>query len=581
MNNEINTKNLITALTYIEDKKWSVIPCGKDKRPLIFWKEFQSRIATKEEIGKWWTQYPDAQVGVVCGEISNLTVIDFEKDADLSLIKDKTFEVKTGGGGRHFYFKYEKDFKNMVRVKPFVDVRSEGGYCLAPPSVSEKGIYTALNNLDVTGMLLETKEMLLDSKEKKIFRNDAAVGFSYKNIDLEYPGYPEGERNDKMTSFVGLVLTHIHPSLWDSVAWGVICSANIKNFPPLSDKELKTIFDSIKHREELSYPAGRSFFNFSEALKEWGPFELKSKNNNEENKESENIIKVEEKENKSELIDITKKAVILHVSEGAKIQTIDTDKTFSIEIDSFDEALLGGFSPGELIIVSGKTSSGKTTLLQTWTVTLSKGRKNTPLPSLWFSYEVLLKPLWDKFMIMGADNETPIYIPSYNESGNFEWVTEMIKKGIKEKDIKVVVIDHLGYLRPPKGNYSNSAESITFTVRHLKNLAVEYGLIILLQVHMRQTFQKRMDMDDIKGSSGIAQEADTVFFIQRDRKADGGSTDISKIGLLKNRKTGITAVISAPFRFGKFYFNNDEISESKIISEPPIEWSEGFEENEL
>ena len=95
------------ALAYREND-WSIIPIAKDKTPLLrLWKEFQTRIASEEEIREWWRLYPDAQIGIVTGKISNLTVIDVEKDGDFNFVKDKTLVIKTGGGGRHYYFEYD------------------------------------------------------------------------------------------------------------------------------------------------------------------------------------------------------------------------------------------------------------------------------------------------------------------------------------------------------------------------------------------------------------------------------------------------------------------------------------------
>jgi putative DNA primase/helicase len=48
----------------------SVIPVGKDKRPLFSWKEYQDRLATEDEIKTWWTKYPEANIGIVTGKIS-------------------------------------------------------------------------------------------------------------------------------------------------------------------------------------------------------------------------------------------------------------------------------------------------------------------------------------------------------------------------------------------------------------------------------------------------------------------------------------------------------------------------------
>jgi len=536
-----NKTQLSLALKYLQ-RGWSVIICGADKRPLINWKEYQTRMATPIELVKWFNDFPDAQVGIVTGEISNLTVIDLEKDADFDLIKDETYRVKTGGDGIHVYCQYDPDFQNAVRVLPEIDLRSAGGFVVSAGSRTEKGAYTELNDLDVAPMSKETKEKLTEAKKPQYGTPQGGLlpnGEMPAMKTLEYEGAGEGTRNDSMTRYIGMVLAKVHPSLWETMGWEAVKSANLKNNPPLPDAELLASFTSIRSRETLANPGGR---DFGPKEKEWGPSTAKV----EKPKSADNIEEEEQYE----------PAVILHASEAADRQEIDTDTAFPIDMKSFDDALLGGFSPGELIVVAGKTGTGKTTLMQDWTVKLSTGgaTNHEPLPSLWFSYEVLVRPLWDKFKSMGAEDSTPIYLPSYNESVNVEWVTDMIDSGIDQKGLKLVAIDHLGFLTAPKGNYANAADAITHTVRHLKRLAVKNGLIILLPVHMRKTHSKAMDTDDIKDSAGIAQEADTVFFVDREKEKDGIYKQGSKIGLIKNRKTGISIIENVPFYDGKFFY---------------------------
>jgi hypothetical protein len=406
---------LVQALDYA-DRGWSVIPVGANKRPLIPWKEYQQRRATKDEIAIWWAEHTDAQIGIVTGEISDLTVIDVEEDGDFDLVKDETMTVRTGGGGRHYYFKYDKDFTNMVRVLPSVDIRSEGGYVVGAGSETQKGAYTPLNDLGVAQISKETKETLLGAKSTQKSLSSGGLnpdGSMPAMVSLEYEGAGEGSRNDSMTRYIGAVLAKVHPSLWETMAWEMVQRANQKNNPPLPDFELQNTFNSIKTREFTANPGGRESYG-GPKVKEWGP--------------EDEVQEAQDHE----------PAVILHASEAAERQEIDTDTAFPIDMKSFDDALLGGFSPGELVVVAGKTGCGKTTIMQAWTVTLSTGgvTEHAPLPSLWFSYEVLVRPLWDKFRTLGANETTPIYLPSYNESGNIDWVTDMILSlwGPKRRD---------------------------------------------------------------------------------------------------------------------------------------------------
>ncbi len=549
------TDRLSIALEYLL-KGWSVIPVNSNKVPAIVWKEFQTRRATFDEVVGWWTANPDYQIGIVTGSISNLTVIDIESDGDLDFVKEETYTVKTGGGGIHKYFLFEPEFKNAVRIFPSVDVRSEGGYVVAGGSESQKGPYSVLNSGDVMRMPAMTKETFL--KAKNASRNislpwNADSGqTAYPKIEtdtLDYQGCGEGGRNDAMTKFAGKLHAKLHTSLWGTIGWETFAQANMKNTPPLPMHEARIIWNSIGQIEQRQNPGGRTFNDsYSSGTKTWGPAPAEEK------------IKVTFEDSTADEVPPEQDGKdTLHVADVADLQIIDTDHTYPVDMPVFDDALLGGFSAGDLIVVAGQSGHGKTTLIQDWSVTLATGgnKGREKLPQLWFSYEVLAKPLWQKFEDMGASRDTPIYMPRFNETGDIAWVEKVILGAIEKWGIKVICIDHLGFLKAPKGNYANAADAITHTVRVLKQLAVKHGLIILMPVHMRKTNSKNPTLEDIKDSSGIAQEADTVFFIGREKDEGGLPSEQAKVWLIKNRKSGISVSGTFDFRFGRYYYNAD------------------------
>ena len=129
------------ALRY-RNMNLSVIPVGKDKRPLIPWKEYQERHATLEEITKWFSD-TDANIGIVTGKISGIAVLDCDSQDAINKFRETytglTPAVRTPRG-MHFYYKYEEGVRNTVKVGNLdMDVRGEGGYVLAPPSVNAQG----------------------------------------------------------------------------------------------------------------------------------------------------------------------------------------------------------------------------------------------------------------------------------------------------------------------------------------------------------------------------------------------------------------------------------------------------------
>ena len=127
-------------------KGFSIIPVGQDKRPLIPWSEFQKRKPLNAELLEWFSQNT-ANIAIVTGKISNLTVVDCDTVGAIEKFEamlPENFDVpivQTPRGGRHYYFAYTPDLYSRNRADDGIDIKSEGGYVLAPPSRTEKGAY--------------------------------------------------------------------------------------------------------------------------------------------------------------------------------------------------------------------------------------------------------------------------------------------------------------------------------------------------------------------------------------------------------------------------------------------------------
>lgn len=141
---------------------WAVVPiygirdgqcaCGKSdcpspgKHPIP---KHGLKDATTDEkiIRRWWeAQWPDANVAIVTGRVSGLVVIDADGEAGcetpwLRRLPD-TPEAATGGGGRHILFAHPGEgvrIGNRQGLAPGVDIRGDGGYIVAPPSLHRSG----------------------------------------------------------------------------------------------------------------------------------------------------------------------------------------------------------------------------------------------------------------------------------------------------------------------------------------------------------------------------------------------------------------------------------------------------------
>lgn len=101
------------------------------------------------QVDAWWAQFPDANVAIHCDGLLVIDV-DTKKDGNFSLIElemehgelPKTLTTITPTGGRHLFFKAPHNVPNGVDVLgPGLDVRSGGGYVVAPGSTVPAGRY--------------------------------------------------------------------------------------------------------------------------------------------------------------------------------------------------------------------------------------------------------------------------------------------------------------------------------------------------------------------------------------------------------------------------------------------------------
>jgi hypothetical protein len=143
--------NLIlnAALAHLEKvNPWSVIPVRNDKRPVGSWTAWQSRAMTPSEAKTAFLSHRVKGLAVVCGTVSNLTVLDFEQrsleipEVQAILEFAKTVpRTRSGGGGVHLFFASSGERNKPLELNGVHvgDVRGEGGYIVLPPSAHPSG----------------------------------------------------------------------------------------------------------------------------------------------------------------------------------------------------------------------------------------------------------------------------------------------------------------------------------------------------------------------------------------------------------------------------------------------------------
>lgn len=108
---------------------------------------FYAGTTDEERIRAWWDKTPSANIGISTGRVSGIIVLDVdvkkEKDGFHALSElsggriPETLEVTTPTGGKHYYFQHPHvEVRNSAgKLGEGLDVRGDGGYIVAPPSL--------------------------------------------------------------------------------------------------------------------------------------------------------------------------------------------------------------------------------------------------------------------------------------------------------------------------------------------------------------------------------------------------------------------------------------------------------------
>jgi len=229
----------------------------------------------------------------------------------------------------------------------------------------------------------------------------------------------------------------------------------------------------------------------------------------------------------------------------ATVRQGEYTQAYSLGYIVFDEAMKGGVREGDFIVVTGLSGQGKTTFCQNISLNLSK----QILPSIWFSYEVIIDNMYAKLKEMGGDETYfHIYTPKKLTTGRLDWIKDKIKEGYDKESTKFVFIDHLDFIFPAR---IRNGEQERIVIRNicteLKQIAIELKVVIFLMAHVKKVQGRAVELQDLAESGGTYKLADYVFTISRSYRMEKIAGEKNKIEvfedkgmvrLLKNRLTG-------------------------------------------
>jgi hypothetical protein len=149
----------VTAVMAYVARKLAVFPVIPGQKDPEVPKGFRAASISQADVESWWSANANSNIGIATGDVSGIVVIDIDvgegkRGAEsLDALEREfgklptTWTAVTGGGGTHYYFRHPGPLSHIPIsagvVAPGIDVRGDGGYVVAPPSVHRTGKHYA------------------------------------------------------------------------------------------------------------------------------------------------------------------------------------------------------------------------------------------------------------------------------------------------------------------------------------------------------------------------------------------------------------------------------------------------------
>jgi len=489
------------ALGYAK-REWHVIPlhsrtndgrcsCGKSdcaspaKHPRT---EHGLSDGTTDEkvIREWWKRWPLANVGVVTGAISGIVGLDLDGPNAAGLLKregmilPKTGAVQTGKGYHGIYAHPGGQVPNGVKLLTdgngsAVDLRGDGGYVVAPPSVHITGrTYRWVTEVAKLPVLPDGVRWLLEKRELGENHAPADPGW----LDEVLQGVEKGKRNDAAARLSGYWLNVTDGN--EEATRRALQPWNRLNRPPLSSREIETTLKSISRRHK---------------------------------REKQHEIQNDKNYTRLEVLD-----------GGSWAEAVkDSPPREGIEapLHTLDE--VGGLVAGDLIVIAGRPGMGKSTVA--WNILTDVCIKRK-VSTVVFSTEMTRYDVarWVGARLEGTSVEgLPRRLPEHILEEFRNSPIRMIDAGtVTLEDIeaivasslgtRLVIVDHL--TRVSTKRHENRNLEVGLIARGLKSIAKDKQCTVLALCQMNRTgddhHQPKLSV--LRESGEIEQEADAVIF---------------------------------------------------------------------
>lgn len=197
-----------------------------------------------------------------------------------------------------------------------------------------------------------------------------------------------------------------------------------------------------------------------------------------------------------------------------------------------------GWQPGDLIIVAGRPSMGKTTLCNG----LARHAVGLGYPTGIFSLEMSRKQLGQRFLAAEAEvdfeqmvqghlrhrqrdlyaaldrlRQLPLHVCDTAEM-TLSDIRGQARKMVRERGVRLIIIDQLQTIAA-SGNHENENVRFTRIAYGLKAMARALSVPVILQAQLHRQVERRENkrpmLSDLRDSGSLEQAADQVLFLYR------------------------------------------------------------------
>ncbi|MCK4870709.1 MAG: replicative DNA helicase [Gammaproteobacteria bacterium] len=312
---------------------------------------------------------------------------------------------------------------------------------------------------------------------------------------------------------------------------------------------------------------------------------------------SEMVERAHSNETTVDIIDFAQSEV-LTLDEDQEINVMTVTEILPIVVDSLDERyqnggelsglstgfadldkITTGLHDGDLVIVAGRPSSGKTTIASN----IARHAALEGKSALFFSLEMPKDQIVNReIAAIGSiefskirsgkmeDTDWPRMTSAVSQLNQkrlliddspgltVNQIRSRARKTKKQHGLSLIVVD---YLQLMEGRGDNRTQQIEMISRGLKGLAKELGVPVIalsqLNRSLEQRTNKRPMMSDLRDSGAIEQDADLILFVYRDEvynedSPDKGTAEI----IIAKQRNGPIGKVRLVFQGQHCRFNN-------------------------